>query len=59
MNTRHARPVTARVEEVYRSLVQDGFPGGYAVNDSAALHFVDEQLADVVASVPGRTAFTL
>jgi peptidase E len=46
-------------KEVYRSLVQDGFPGGYAVNDSAALHFVDEQLADVVASVPGRTAFTL
>lgn len=43
--------------ELYLSLGQDGFPGGYAVNDSAALHFVNDELADVVTTQPGCTAF--
>lgn len=44
-------------KELYASLVQDDFPAGYGVNDSAALHFVDERLASVVSSVAGRSAF--
>ncbi len=31
-----------------------GMPGGYAVDDGAALHFVGESLARVVTSRPGR-----
>lgn len=43
--------------EVYHSLVRTGFPAGYAVPDSTGLHFVDEQLAEVVSSVPQRCAY--
>jgi dipeptidase E len=46
-------------KETFHSLVQGGFPAGYAVNDSAALHFVDEHLTSVVSSVPGRSAYVV
>jgi len=42
---------------VYRSLVHDGFPAGYAADDNAALHFVGTGLHDVVATVPGAAAY--
>jgi len=42
---------------VYRSLVDDGFPPGYAADDGAALHFVGTELRDVVASQPGARAY--
>ncbi len=42
---------------VYRRLVAEGFPGGYAADESAALVFVDGALAEVVASRPGVRAY--
>ena len=38
---------------VYHRLVAEGFPGGYAADESAALVFVDGELSEVVASRPG------
>jgi peptidase E len=34
---------------VYRRLVDEGFPAGYAADDGAALHFVGTELHEVVA----------
>jgi dipeptidase E len=45
-----------RRRPVYRRLVADGFPPGLAADDGAALHFVEDELADVVA-VGGATAY--
>jgi peptidase E len=41
----------------YRRLVEAGFPGGYAVDDAAALVFEGTELLEVVASTPGARAF--
>lgn len=45
-----------RRRPVYRSLVADGFPGGYAADDDAALVFTDGALTEVVTSRPGAGA---
>jgi dipeptidase E len=37
---------------VYRSLVDGGFPAGYAADDGAAFHFDGTELREVVASRP-------
>jgi peptidase E len=42
---------------VYRELVDDGFPSGYAADDGAALHFVGTELHDVVVTAPGAGAY--
>jgi dipeptidase E len=42
---------------VYRRLVDDGFPPGYAADDGAALHFVGTELREVVTSRPGAQAY--
>ena len=42
---------------VYRELVDDGFPPGYAADDGAALHFVGTELREAVASRPGARAY--
>jgi len=42
---------------VYRELVANGFPPGYAVDDGAALHFVDAELHEVVAWQDGAQAY--
>ena len=42
---------------VFRRLVDDGFPAGYAADDGAALHFVGPELREVVASRPGARAY--
>jgi dipeptidase E len=42
---------------VFRSLVDDGFPSGYAADDCAALHFVGTDLRDVVCSREGAAAY--
>jgi len=39
-----------RRRPVYRSLVDDGFPPGYAADDRTALHFNGKELQEVVAS---------
>jgi len=36
----------------YHDAIAGGMPGGYAVDDGAALHFVGESLARVVSSRP-------
>ena len=42
---------------VYRSLVDDGFPVGYAADDEAALHFVGAELQEVVTTRDGATGY--
>ena len=42
---------------VYRRLVDEGFPSGYAADDGAALHFVGTELREVVASLPNARAY--
>ena len=42
---------------VYRELVANGFPPGYAADDGAALHFVGTELHEVVASRPDARAY--
>jgi peptidase E len=42
---------------VYRGLVEDGFPAGYAADDGAALHFVGTELREAVASRPGARGY--
>ena len=42
---------------VYRSLVGDGFPGGYAADDGAALHFVGTDLHEVLTTGLDASAY--
>ncbi len=42
--------------ETYLRAVTDGMPAGYGVGDSAALHFVGTELAEVVSSRPQASA---
>jgi len=42
---------------VYRELVANGFPSGYAADDDVALHFVGTELREVVASRAGAQAY--
>lgn len=44
------RPAFAR-------LLREGLPAGYGIDDGAALHFVDEELREVVASRPDARAY--
>jgi dipeptidase E len=46
----HRRPA-------YHAAVAGGMPGGYAVEDGAALHFIGADLAQVVASRPAARAY--
>jgi hypothetical protein len=46
----HRRPA-------YHGAVAGGMPGGYAVEDGAALHFVGTSLARVVSSRPASRAY--
>ena len=52
----HARTTTARRSAGRRSIAcsRGRIPPGYAADDGAALHFVDEQLAEVVVAGRGR-----
>jgi peptidase E len=42
---------------VYRRLVDDGFPAGYAADDGAALHFAGTELREVLSSREGARAY--
>ena len=46
-----------RRRDVYRQLVADGFPAGYAADDGAALHFVGTELREVIAVREGARAY--
>jgi dipeptidase E len=41
----------------FQEFVRAGMPAGYATDDGAALHFVDEDLHEVVASKPAARAY--
>src|SRR5262249_54560818 len=41
----------------YHALVAAGLPAGYAADDGAALHFIDERLHAVVGAVPEARAY--
>jgi peptidase E len=41
----------------YTELVRDGFPAGYAADDAAALHFVGQELREVLAGREGARAY--
>jgi peptidase E len=43
----------------YLDLVQSGFPAGYAAEDGAALHFVNGELTEAVASRPQAAAYKI
>ena len=42
---------------VYRKLVDEGFPAGYAADDGVGLHFVGTELAEVWTTREGATAY--
>jgi dipeptidase E len=44
---------------VYRKLVDEGFPAGYAADDGAALHFVGTELREVVSQWEGARAYRI
>ncbi|HEY4914972.1 MAG TPA: Type 1 glutamine amidotransferase-like domain-containing protein, partial [Candidatus Dormibacteraeota bacterium] len=46
-----------RRRPVYQQLVATGFPGGYAVDDFAAIHFEGTALREVVTEVEGHDAY--
>jgi peptidase E len=46
-----------RRRPVYRQLVADGFPAGYAADDGVALHFLGTELAEVWTTREGATAY--
>jgi dipeptidase E len=46
-----------RRRPVYQQLVASGFPGGYAVDDFAGLHFEGTALREVVTEVEGHDAY--
>jgi dipeptidase E len=46
-----------RRRPVYRQLVASGFPGGYAVDDLAAIHFEGTGLKEVVSEAEGHDAY--
>ena len=47
----------AQRRPLYHQLIQDGFPAGYALDEDAAIHFVDGQLAEVVTAREGAGAY--
>ena len=46
-----------RRRPAYRALVDEGFPGGYAADDGAALWFEGRDLREAVAARPGARAY--
>lgn len=44
---------------LFRRLVAEGLPAGYAADDGAALHFAGRELVEVVSSRPGAAAYRL
>ena len=46
----HRRPL-------YHQLIQDGFPAGFAIDEDAAIQFVDGQVAEVVSAREGAAAY--
>lgn len=47
----------AQRRPLYHSLISDGFPPGYAIDDDAAIHFTGAELTEVVTGRVGATAY--
>jgi peptidase E len=47
----------AQRRPLYHRLIADGFPPGYAIDDDAAIHFVGQDVAEVVSARDGATAY--
>jgi len=47
----------AQRRPLYHRLIGEGFPAGYAIDDDAAVHFVDGQPLEVVSARAGATAY--
>ena len=47
----------AQRRPLYHQLIRDGFPAGYAIDEDAAMHFVDGQVAEVVSAREGAGAY--
>jgi dipeptidase E len=43
----------------YQRLIAEGFPGGVALDDGAAVHFSGRELVDVVSERPGAQAYRI
>ncbi|MBM3769881.1 MAG: peptidase E [Acidimicrobiia bacterium] len=42
---------------LYHALIAEGFPAGYAIDDDAAIHFVGQDLVEVVTARAGASAY--
>ena len=42
---------------LYHSLISEGFPPGYAIDDDAAIHFIGTEVSEVVSGRVGATAY--
>lgn len=47
----------AQRRPLYHRLIGDGFPSGYAIDEDAAMHFVDRDVAEVVSARAGAAAY--
>jgi dipeptidase E len=58
-NCVHYEPRKSSRRESYHRFLREGMRGGYAAEDGAALHFVDQELSRVVASRPQARGYRL
>ena len=49
----------AQRRPLYHDLVKNGFPGGYAIDDDAAIHFLDTDVEKVITGRNGASAYKL
>ena len=47
----------AQRRPLYQSLIAEGFPPGYAIDDDAAIHFTGTEVSEVVSGRAGATAY--
>jgi dipeptidase E len=47
----------AQRRPLYHQLIQDGFPAGYAADDDAAMHWVGQELVEVVTARAGASVY--
>ncbi len=58
-NCVHYEPKKSERREAYHRFLREGMRGGYAAEDGAALHFLDQELSRVVASRPQARGYRL
>ena len=47
----------AQRRPLYHKLVSEGFPAGYAIDEDAAVHFIDQKVHNVVSSRKNAMAY--